>query len=142
MKELHVQITPEWSLIPASQEDIEILKHFKKNQILKIKASGVKRPRSVKQNGWVHSIFRTVCDNTEDPRFSTPEAVKRFVKIKLNFYDMDKTVVNNGVVYVTYRSFAFHLMEQDEADRIYSDVKLICADILQCDPKDLDPREN
>jgi len=139
MKELHMQLK-DWKLNPFSQEDLEILKHFLPNQVVKVKLFGTTKERSLKQNKRVHAMFRDVSKNTDDLQWNTPEKVKRQVKIKMQFVDMDRTAVSNGIVYVSYRSFAFDKMEQPEANRVYNDAKLICADFLGVDPEVLDAR--
>lgn len=136
MKELFAQHKNK-SLHPVSPEDLETLSFFKPNQILRCRVSGVKKPRSVLQNKWIHAIFRLVAQNTEDTDWDTPEKVKRNVKMSMKFFKDDVIVANNKV-YFELRSFAFDKMEQNEANRIYEIAKNTCADFLGVDPKELE----
>lgn len=139
MKELYCQIN-DWQLIPFSIENKETLQHFKPNQIVRVQVYGTRKQRSVMQNRWIHAIFRIVAENTEDVNWNTQEKVKQQVKIKMRFVDFDRVVVSEGVAYVTYRSFAFDKMEQQEADRIYNEAKQICADFMGVDPVNLEAK--
>lgn len=125
------------AMVPVSQEDAERLESFKDNQILKNKISGSRKPRSVLQNKWIHAIFRLVAQNTEDPDWSTPERVKRNVKMKMKFFE-DDVVVHGNKVYFELRSFAFDEMSQDEANIRYNEAKLICAKFLGVSPESLE----
>ena len=60
-------------LAPFSPEDLQAIKSFHENQILRATLTGCKKPRSIQQNRWIHAIFRLVAENTDDPDWDTPE---------------------------------------------------------------------
>jgi len=124
-------------LAPASVEDQEKLKDYKQNQIVRVKIYGVKRPRSVLQNRWIHAMFRIVADNSDDPEWGTPESVKRKVKMAMKFFKDDVTVAGNKV-YFELRSFAFDKMESNEANVRFEDAKNIMAKKLGVKPETLE----
>ena len=136
MKRVHFQIKNGLPR-PVSDEDRESLKHFKENEIIRGDLYGVKRPRSVLQNNWLHNMFKIVAMNTENPDWNTPEKVKRNVKMKMQFFK-DEVIVARNKVYFELRSFAFDAMDQDEANIKYEEAKLICADFLKVKPEALE----
>jgi hypothetical protein len=136
MKELFCQTTPDYQLRPVSENDKEALRNFRVNQILSIKAKGTTKERSVMQNAWIHTIFTKVAENSRDPDWQTPEMVKRNVKMAMKFFK-DEVVVCGNRVYFELRSFAFHELEQSEANRVFSHAVDICAAHLGVDPETL-----
>jgi len=116
------------TLHPATPEDLEKLREYAPNQILKAKLTGHRKPRSVIQNCWIHALFRLVADNSDDPDWSTPEKVKRIVKMKIGYYDA-RFVVKDSV-YFELRSFAFDELGPDEANRVFNECKRVCAEKL------------
>ena len=130
MKTIHTQIVKntycKLALVPVSQEDIEALGTFKPNQILTNKVSGCRKRRSVLQNKWLHSIFRLVAQNIQDPDWDSPEKVKRNVKMAMKFFS-DDVVVSGNKVWFELRSFAFDALSQDEANHVYNEAKAVCA---------------
>lgn len=127
------------SLSVMSQEDVEALKAYKPNQILKAKLTGCKRPRSIQQNGWIHTIFGIVAENSKDPDWDTPAKVKRNVKMAMKFFK-DDVIVQGNKVYFELDSFAFDKMDQNIADIKYNEAKVICAKKLKVDPETLEAR--
>ena len=125
------------ALSPVSQENLDVLKSYKVNQILRCEIYGTRKQRSVQQNKWAHAMFRIVASNTDDPEWNTPEKVKRNVKMAMKFFK-DEVVVHNNKVYFELRSFAFDEMEHQEANIRYEDAKLICAKKLGVDPQTLE----
>lgn len=125
MIEIHAQWTGKM-YAPFSIEDRDASKAFKPNQVVTLKVTGTKRPRSVQQNRWAHAIFRIVASNTEDPDWDTPEKVKRNVKMAMKFFK-DDVIVHGNKVFFELRSFAFDKMDQNEADVKYEEAKNICA---------------
>ena len=136
MKEIYLQVTSN-GVAPVSQEDIDVLKSFKLNQIVRCELYGTTRARSVQQNKWLHAIFRIVASNTENEDWNTPEKVKRNVKMAMKFFKED-VVVHKNKVWFELRSFAFDKMEQNEADLKYNEAKLICAKFLKINPETLE----
>ena len=123
--------------IPIGDEDKQSLKSFKENQIVRADLYGIKKPRSVLQNNWLHNMFRIVAENTEDEDWNTREKVKKNVKKRMMFIK-DGVFVDGKNVYFEFRSFAFDEMEQDEANIKYEEAKLICAKFLGVDPEKLE----
>ena len=137
MKETFLQLDHNYRLLPASREDLEVLRHFKPNQILRAKLTGTRKSRSVRQNAWLHSMFRIVADNTDDPDWNTPAKVKRKVKMAMKFFK-DDVVVSGNKVYFELDSFAFDKMDQQTANVKYEEAKLICSQFLGVDPTTLE----
>jgi len=138
MKKITVQLKGKL-LIPYSEEDLQELKTFGDNQILKAQLTGTRRQRSLQQNKWLHVMLRLTSENTTDPDWDTPDKVKRNVKMAMKFFEND-VIVEGNRVYFELRSFAFDEMEQNEADIKYNEAKLICAKKLKVDPKELEAR--
>ena len=136
MKEIILQVKGK-TLIPFSEEDMEILRGYKENQTLRAKLTGVKKLRSVLQNKWIHAIFREVANNTDNVEWDTPEKVKRNVKMAIKFFKDDVTVSGNKVFF-ELRSFSFDKMEAAEANNIYEQAKNVCADFLGVNPDELE----
>jgi hypothetical protein len=136
LKELFAQITPDYSLKPVSEADKDALRNFRANQIVKVKVKGTTKSRSVLQNQWIHVIFKKTAENSRDPDWQTPEMVKRNVKMAMRFFK-DEVIVHGNRVYFELRSFAFHEMEQSEANRVFSHAVEICAAHLGVEPETL-----
>ena len=122
---------------PFSQEDREAFRSYRENQIVDATIKGIRRPRSVQQNKWIHAMFRIVADNSRDEDWNTPEKVKRNVKLAMRFFK-DEVVVHGNKVFFELRSFAFDEMEQAEANVRYEEAKNICAKHLGVDPETLE----
>ena len=136
MQEIYAQRKGD-SLHPVSREYLDILRSYPERKMLRIEIYGTRKQRSVEQNAWIHSIFRIVADNSDDPDWDTPEKVKRNVKMAMRFFK-DDVVVHNNKVYFELRSFAFDKMEHQEANVRYEEAKLICAKKLGVDPATLE----
>ena len=139
MIECALQLKPNWDLGPFSQEDLDAIKTYKPNQVLKGQLWGTRKIRSLQQNKWVHTMFRIVSQNTEDLEWDTEIKVKRNVKMAMKFFK-DDVIVYKNKVYFELRSFAFDQMEQDEANVKYEEAKNICAKKLKVDPATLEAR--
>ena len=136
MRTVFLQMKGHAMLAPATEQDAELLRGFLPNQILKAKLSGTLKARSVIQNSWIHVIFKLVADNDTDPEWDTPEKVKRSVKLAMRFFKDDVSVIGNKV-YFELRSFNFTEMSQDEANRVYTEARDICAARIGVDPETL-----
>lgn len=123
-------------LIPASREYADELKAYKDNQFVRCVITGVRKPRSVQQNKWIHSIFRQVASNTDNEKWNTPEKVKYRVKRIMNFFDVIE--LDGDKIFFELRSFAFDKMEHNEANIKYEDAKNICAKFLGVKPETLE----
>ena len=136
MKRVHFQIK-QGKLHPVSEDDQAAIKSFQENQIIRGDLYGVKKPRSVLQNNWIHNMFKIVAENTDDEDWNTPEKVKRNVKIKMKFFK-ESVIVAKNRVYFELRSFAFDQMDHDEALIKYEEAKIICAKFLNVPPESLE----
>lgn len=136
MKEVILQLDNK-TLRPFSEIDAEALKAFRQYQPIRAKLYGVEKPRSYKQNKWIHSIFKIVAANSNNPDWDTDIKVKRNVKMAMKFFK-DEVIVDRNKVYFELRSFAFDKMEQAEADIKYNEAKMICAKHLGVDPETLE----
>ena len=126
-------------LIPASREYADELKAYQHNQIVRCKITGTKKARSVRQHRYAMWMIRFVSESDDDLDWSSFEGAKRQIKMIMRFFKGKPHVdLKTGVVWFELASFAFTEMPQMEADRIYNDVKLICAQRLGCDPADLE----
>jgi len=81
-------------------------------------------------------VFQLTADNSDDPGWNTLEKVKRNVKMIMKFFD-ERFIVGDKV-YFELRSFAFDQMEHNEANRIFDEAKMICAQKLGVDPEILE----
>lgn len=107
MKQLFVQHIHD-SFHPSSEEDLEISRGFKQNQILKCKLYGVEKPRSVEQMNLYWAGCQLVCENTENKLWNTKNKVDFQCRVDLHFVDPDLVVVKpDGTVIFSYRSIAF-----------------------------------
>jgi len=136
-KTVYYQINKHGLPIPYSQEDLDALKSYKPNQIIKGEMSGTRKQRSIEQNAWIHCIFKMGAENTDDPKLDTLDKFKRKVKMAMKFFK-DKVEVIDNKVFFELRSFAFDQMEQDEANMIYEQAKIVSANIMRVDPEKLE----
>lgn len=79
MKEAAMQLKGK-ALVPYSQEDLETVREFKQNQVLRVKISGVQKPRSLRQLKMYWAACRTVAENLEG---MTKDDVDFEVKIRV-----------------------------------------------------------
>ena len=98
--------------------------------------SGSLKERSLQQNKWIHAVFRHVADNTLDTEWNTVDKAKRKTKLAMKFFK-DDVIVEDNKVFFELRSFSFHEMEQDEANRKYNEARDICAKVLGVSPESL-----
>lgn len=137
MIEVALQLTQDRrTLIPCTPEDMEKLKAYIPNQVLRAKITGNKRPRSVEQHRWIFGIFQIVASNSGDDGWNTVDKVKRNVKMMMQFFS-ERFVVGDQV-YFELKSFAFDQMPQEEANQVYEKAKEICAWKLGVDPNILE----
>ncbi len=105
------------TLKPFSQEDKEALQHFKPNQILKCKVSGIRKERSVPQLRLLHACLRTVSENTDDPQWDSVEKAKIQLKHILHFFK-STVVLPNGSIHFELDSFSFANLSQIDANKV------------------------
>jgi hypothetical protein len=124
-------------LLPFDEQTEAAVQGFLENEPIRAKMSGTRKKRSLQQNKWIHKIFEITSENTDDLEWNTPEKTKRKVKMAMQFFKDDVTVVDNRV-YFEFRSFAFDKMEQMEANIRYEEAKNICAMKMGVDPEVLE----
>jgi len=124
-------------LHPYSEEDLEILREYKPNQILRVKLTGVRKPRSYQQLKLYWSGCRLVSENTEDPHWNTKEKVDFQCRVHTHFVDPDTVVVKDNVVIFNYRSISFanlgHIMACnyfDQAFKVMAKFLMVPVDTL------------
>ena len=135
MKEAYIQIK-HGNPYPFSHEDKEVFKSYPDNKVVRVKIYGTTKLRSLLQNRWIHAIFRYTARDQSDVEWSTPERVKRKVKMAMKFFK-DDVVVEDNKVFFELDSFAFDKMEQNRANKVYNEARDICAEFLGVDPETL-----
>lgn len=127
------------ALFPFSLEDEMALKNYRQNQVVVCKIKGTTRLRSLQQHKWAMWMIRFVSESDDDPKWNTFDGAKKEIKMTMQFF-AGKPIVNleTGLVWFEFRSFAFDKMPQAEADRVYNEVKFICAQRLGCEPEELE----
>jgi hypothetical protein len=119
------------TLHPYSEEDLEILKEYKTHQILRVKLSGVKKPRSYQQLKLYWSACRTVSENTEDPHWNTQKKVDFQCRVHTHFADPDCVVVKkDGTVAFKYLSIAFNNLPHIMACNYFEQAFTVMAKFL------------
>jgi hypothetical protein len=115
MQELACQIRG-GSLHPLTLEDEQSLAEYKENQIVRVKMSGIQKPRSYEQLKLYWQLCKVVTENTDDPAWSTPEKVSFQIKVALQFCDLSQTIVDaKGTVHFSWRSISFPNLKHMEA---------------------------
>jgi len=114
MEEISAQ-TINGSFIPLSEVDKDIVKEYKQYQIVKLKITGVQKPRSVKQLGTYFAGCRLLSENTDDQKWNDYKKVDWQLRNRLQFYDHDLTLVINGNVQFKVRSISFKNLRHAEA---------------------------
>jgi len=116
MKEIFWQVNQFGNNVdPHSQEDVDALKTFKPNQILRAQCYGTEKARSLKQLATFWCACRTVAGNSEDPQWDNKDKVAMQCKIKTNFIDLNRSVVVGDTFYPHFRSIAFRNLKHMEA---------------------------
>ena len=124
MKEITVIIKNN-TLHPYSEEDLEILREYKPHQLLKVKLSGVHKPRSYQQLKLYWTACRITSENTEDKNWNTKAKVDFQCRVHTHFADPDCVVVKkDGTVAFKYLSIAFanlsHIMACNYFEQAFS----------------------
>ena len=130
MKTINLQLTPDKrGLYPYTPHDLEEIKEYLPNQVLKAKLNGYKHPRSPKQIRFVHKLFEIVAENSPDPKLKNDaEYVKRWAKTSIKFFE--DMIVVDGVVYCPLRSLAFDKMGHKEATKVINKLANVCAEAI------------
>ena len=114
MKEISAQIQ-NGQFVPLSEVDKDIVKEYKQNQVVKLKITGVQKPRSIKQLGTYFAACRLLSENTEDQKWNDYKKVDWQLRNRLQFFDHDLTLVINGNVQFKVRSISFKNLRHAEA---------------------------
>lgn len=110
-------------LVPFRVEDQEFFKELKNNQtsVWKLVAKGGTKQRSFQQLKTFMGAIRVLTENTEDPKCSTPDRAKLYIKHCLNYIDPDCTIVTpSGGVVLKYRSFSYSDLKHMEACDLFT----------------------
>lgn len=115
MKELSTQLRDN-SLHPFSEEDLEVLREYRPNQLIRTKLYGIKKPRSLKQLKLYWGTCTLVSENTENKLWNTKNKVDFQCRVELHFVDPEVVVVKpDGTVVFKYLSIAFKNLGHIEA---------------------------
>ena len=107
--------------VPADEPARDWFREFKENQPLRGKLSGTRKPRSVKQLRRYWAMCRLVSENTEDPKLATYKLVDWQIRHRLQFYDLNQTVVApGGHVQFMVLSISFENLKHLEACDYFS----------------------
>jgi hypothetical protein len=129
MKEVALQKRGK-TLVPFSEEDLEALREYKENQVLRAKLSGAEKPRSYQQLKMYWSCCRTVAENLEgvtkdDVDFEVKiQVAKKHPSMIRRFHSVQ------GVVYMEPISIAFHNMKHLEANNFFNQAWPIMAQMI------------
>jgi hypothetical protein len=105
------------TLIPFSEEDMEALKEYRENQVIRAKLYGIEKPRSYAQLKLYWQLCKVVADNSDWP---TKEVVDFNIRVALDFRDPTKIAVRpDGQVQFYYRSIAFVNLKHIEACQFF-----------------------
>lgn len=122
MIEVALQIKDNYSLHPFSVEDLEELKEYKPNQVLKAKITGCKKQRSYRQLKAYWAACKTVSENNESPGWQTKSQVDFQIRVALRFYDPELIIAKpDGSIAFHYRSIAYKNLRHIEACGYFSD---------------------
>ena len=108
MKEI-AAIAKNKRLYPYSEEDAEILADYSPTQILRLRITGAKKPRSYQQLKLYWSACAVVAENSEEIGWTTKEGVDINLRVALDFRDRKKPIVvrPDGGIQLIYRSISF-----------------------------------
>ena len=116
---------------PFSQEDVEALKEYKENQIIRMKTYGVQKERSYQQLKLLHAVLRTVVANTEHPNWNSLEKAKHSLKVALHYVNEGVVAVDKqGTVHFSFRSFGYADLPHMEATRVFQRSWPILAKVI------------
>ena len=135
MNEIAFQITRA-GIKPFSVEDMEKLKEYKPNQVLRAKVTGAKKQRSYEQLKLFWAGCKIVAENTDHPYWSTKEKVAEQVKQAVKFFDYEKIIVTpNGDVVIPTRSISYENLGHMEACRFFDQAFEIMSEFIGVDIK-------
>lgn len=133
MRELSVQLKNN-ILFPLSEEDIEVLREYRNNQVLRCKLQGFKKPRAIRQLNLYWATCQLVSENTENKLWNTKAKVDFQCRVSQHFVDPDVVAVKpDGTVIFNYRSIAFANLGHIEACNYFDRAFKTMADFLNVD---------
>ena len=137
MKEIFCQVINK-KLHPFSEADIELIREYKPNQVVRCEVYGVKKPRSLLQLRLYWATCGVVAENTENPQWDTKGKVDFQNRVALHFVDPDTVAVRpDGHVVYKYRSIAFRNLQHIEACNYFNRSFKVMADFLGVDDEKL-----
>ena len=138
MKELHCQLDAKHTLHPASEKDLEELKSFHPNQIVRCKVYGTRKERSISQLGTYWACCKLVANNLENPQWNTKDKVDFQCRVAIHFVDPNLVAVKpDGTVVFHYRSIAFNHLQHIEACQYFDRAFEVMAKALGTTPEKL-----
>lgn len=132
MIECALQCKPDGSLHPFSQEDLEKIKGFSPNQVLKAKLWGAKKPRSYIQLKLYWACCRTVVENLDG---MSPEDVDFEVKVQLKHIRAFRVV--DKVTFIEVDSIAFKNLPHLEACNFFDRAFPVMAKMISVSVEEL-----
>jgi hypothetical protein len=118
--------------VPFDEKSIEWFKGFKDNQILTGKISGTRKPRSLVQHRKYWFGCKVVAEQNR-LNLLTKDHVDYYIRNRLNFFDLDRTVVMpGGNVIFSPRSISFENLGHIEASDYFNRAFVVMAEILEC----------
>ena len=116
MKEYSAQYDTKGRAVPFSEEDLDIARGYKPHQVVRIKTTGIKKPRVLTQLKLYWVCCKKTSDNTDNPQWNTKEKVDFQCRVALHFVDPEVVAVKpDGTVVFNYRSIAFANLGHIEA---------------------------
>jgi len=130
MIEFFAQVRPDHSYHPMPME-LDKVKAHKPNQIVRLKAYGTEKARSVPQLNTYFACCAETARNTENKRWNTKEKVDFQCRVNLHFVDPDLVVVKpNGDIQFSYRSISFKNLGHIDACGYFDRALEVMADFL------------
>ena len=117
--------------VPFRPEDLEAWGEYRENQVTRHLVSGTKKERSWQQLKMLYGCMKTVCENTDHPRWNTLEKTKFSLKVALHFVVEGLVAVDpQGNVHFQYRSFGYDDLGHMEACKLFERAWPILADVI------------
>ena len=131
MIEVILQLQEDYSTHPFAEEDLEKLKEYKPNQLLRCKIWGARKPRSLQQLKLLHALLRKTVESTKHPNWNSLSKAKFSLKVALHYVDEGVTAVDkHGTVHFSYRSFGYEDLPHMEACRLFERAWPILAKVI------------
>jgi len=138
MIDIALQIQGDYSLHPFSGEDLEKLKEYKPNQVVRGKIIGVRKQRSYRQLKAYWAACQTTASNNESPGWQTKDQVDFQLRVAVRFYDPKLIIaLPDGSIAFNYRSISYKNLKHIEACGYFSEAFNLMADKLGCTVEDL-----